>query len=389
MTAIASDQLRHAPSIGHNEMAVRLGILANDAQIALDRVAKGEGDAIEGWIAYGAALNEGRGLFPSDEQFGQWVDQSVNDKLAFTANLHERAAAMWAAANPEQFAEARAAGNARTVRGIHAKWNEINAERAAAEARAAAEKARKEAAEKAAAEAEARRREQEARDEAARKAAEAAKEQAAKAAAKAEKDAKAAEKKAKAAQKKAERAKAGNTSADNVRGTFGTGENEWYTPAEFIDAARDVLGAIDLDPASSEIAQRTVCACNFFTEDDDGLSHEWMGRVWLNPPYAQPHIANFVRKMVEQRLAGNITAGILLTHNYTDTTWFQSAASAADAICFTRGRIRFVDASGGLAAPTQGQAFFYFGADVDRFASRFASIGFVARPLTGEVCDGG
>ncbi len=63
--------------------------------------------------AAGAALNAGRALFPSDEMFGQWA-QSVNDNLAFTPNLHERAAAMWAAACPDQFAEARAAGNART-----------------------------------------------------------------------------------------------------------------------------------------------------------------------------------------------------------------------------------------------------------------------------------
>ena len=40
--------------------------------------------AIEGWLAYGASLNEGRALFPSDEQFGQWVDASVNDKLSVT-----------------------------------------------------------------------------------------------------------------------------------------------------------------------------------------------------------------------------------------------------------------------------------------------------------------
>src|SRR5690625_4965491 len=56
MSAVATA----APAFGHNELSVRLGILANDAQLALDRVAKGEGDAIEGWLDYGAALNEGR-----------------------------------------------------------------------------------------------------------------------------------------------------------------------------------------------------------------------------------------------------------------------------------------------------------------------------------------
>ena len=373
------------PSYGHNEMAVRLGILASDAQLALDRVAKGEGDAIEGWLAYGAALNEGRKLLPSDEQFGQWVRDSQLARDGITYD--ERSAAMWAAANPDQFAEARVAGNARTVRGIHAKWNEISAERAAAAARAAAEKARKEAEARAAAEAEARRREQEAKDEAARKAAEAAKEEAARAAAKAEKDAKAAEKKADAAAKKADKVKAGNTSADNVRGTAGTGENEWYTPAAILDAARDVLGAFDLDPASNAEAQASVQAARFFTKEDDGLRQEWGGRVWLNPPYAQPHIADFVSKMVAERRAGRVAAGIMLTHNYTDTAWFHEAAAVAEAICFTRGRVKFYDAAGNVAAPTQGQALFYFGPDALAFAERFSRVGFVVLPFDGEVSD--
>jgi hypothetical protein len=44
-----------------------------------------------------------------------------------------------------------------------------------------------------------------------------------------------------------------------------TGENEWYTPPEHLDAARAVLGAIDLGPASSDKAQETVGAGNYFT----------------------------------------------------------------------------------------------------------------------------
>jgi|GEM_PF-6887678 len=88
----------------------RCGGLADTAQRALERVASGETDTIEGWLAYGAALNEGRGLFPSDEQFGEWL---VTNNLS-VANDAERAAAMWAAANRDDFDTARAAGNART-----------------------------------------------------------------------------------------------------------------------------------------------------------------------------------------------------------------------------------------------------------------------------------
>lgn len=165
------------------------------------------------------------------------------------------------------------------------------------------------------------------------------------------------------------------------KGASGTGENEWYTPPEYLNAARKVLGSIDLDPASSDKAQETVEAAEYFTPEIDGLTQEWHGRIWLNPPYAQPHIANFVSKLVQEISIGNTTSAIMLTHNYTDTAWFHEAAGMCDAICFTRGRVKFYSAAGEVAAPTQGQAFFYFGDNVAAFAERFAGVGFVVAPL--------
>lgn len=156
-----------------------------------------------------------------------------------------------------------------------------------------------------------------------------------------------------------------------------TGENEWYTPAPYVEAARACLGSIDLDPASAPAAQETIRAARFFTRDDDGLKHEWHGRIWLNPPYAQPDITRFIDKLLMEVNAGRTTEAILLTHNYTDTGWFHAAAGQCAALCFTRGRIRFVGASGEIAAPTQGQAFFYFGPGIERFRSSFASFGFI------------
>lgn len=165
----------------------------------------------------------------------------------------------------------------------------------------------------------------------------------------------------------------------HVRGTFGTGENEWYTPNEHIEASRAVLGHFDLDPASSEVANRTVKANKIFTLADDGLAQEWHGRVWLNPPYAQPAIAHFADKMIAEYQAGRVEQAIMLTHNYTDTAWFQKLAQACDSICFTRGRVRFVSPTGELASPTQGQAFFYFGSNPEPFRRRFIEYGFVAQ----------
>jgi ParB family chromosome partitioning protein len=169
--------------------------------------------------------------------------------------------------------------------------------------------------------------------------------------------------------------------ADNVRGTTGTGENEWFTPPQYLDMAREVMGGIDLDPASSDRAQEVVKAAKYFTKADDGLQHEWHGAVWLNPPYAQPHIANFVAKLVAECEAGRVSSAILLTHNYTDTAWFHEAAAVANGICFTRGRIKFYEPDGAVAAPTQGQAFFYYGKSLDRFLSVFAGVGFIVFPF--------
>jgi hypothetical protein len=164
--------------------------------------------------------------------------------------------------------------------------------------------------------------------------------------------------------------------ADNHRAQ-GTGENEWFTPSQYVEAARTVMGGIDLDPATHKTAQENVEALCFFTRDDDGLSKPWRGRVWLNPPYAQPAIGHFAAKLVDEFAAGNVSQAVMLTHNYTDTAWFHLAASTASMICFTRGRIRFLDIDGAECKPTQGQAFFYYGSKGEAFAATFGEFGLV------------
>jgi hypothetical protein len=67
-------------------------------------------------------------------------------------------------------------------------------------------------------------------------------------------------------------------------------------------------------------------------------------------------IAHFLGKLHEQWIAGNIEAAITLTHNYTDTNWFQAKlVPIASAICFTYGRVKFYEGDH-IAQPTQGQA---------------------------------
>jgi phage N-6-adenine-methyltransferase len=134
---------------------------------------------------------------------------------------------------------------------------------------------------------------------------------------------------------------------------------------------------IDLDPASCAHAQETVRAARYFTKADNGLAHDWRGRVWLNPPYSHPAIVQFIEKLVAEVKAGTVAEAVLLTNNYTDTGWFHHAEAAAAAICFTKGRIKFESPDGDQAAPVNGQAFFYFGARPARFREVFSGVGFV------------
>jgi len=165
-----------------------------------------------------------------------------------------------------------------------------------------------------------------------------------------------------------------------VRGTEGTGEFERYTPANYIEAVRLVLGEIDIDPASSHQAQQTVNAKYFLTEEDDGLKHEWPGRVFLNPPYHRELAPKFINKLVEEYRFGTTTAAILLINNVTDTAMFDVAGRVAASICFPRHRIPFTQPNGAEVSPTQGQVFMYLGLDPERFEDVFCVFGMCWRP---------
>ena len=59
---------------------------------------------------------------------------------------------------------------------------------------------------------------------------------------------------------------------------------EHYTPAGIVEAARATLGGFDLDPASCEIANRTVRASKYYTKEQNGFIQPWHGKVFLNSP---------------------------------------------------------------------------------------------------------
>jgi phage N-6-adenine-methyltransferase len=150
---------------------------------------------------------------------------------------------------------------------------------------------------------------------------------------------------------------------------------EWFTPAEYVEAAKQVMGNIDLDPASSDEANKIIKASRFYTIEDDGLTQPWFGNVFLNPPYNMPYVEKFVDRAVDEYENGNIECAIVLINNATDTKWFHRLLNYP--LCLVKGRIRFLSDDGVELATRQGQAFFYLGSGIDKFANEFGRFGVV------------
>jgi hypothetical protein len=161
---------------------------------------------------------------------------------------------------------------------------------------------------------------------------------------------------------------------------------EWFTPIEYIEAAREVLGGIDLDPASNDRANQTIKAKTFFDAKIDGLRQPWSGRVFMNPPYGTMEdgsslAAMFCEKAIGEYETGNIDAAILLVNSMHSQRWQQPLY--AHPICFIDHRIKFVsgDRVAENRSPTFQNMFVYLGKDAKRFAAMFSQFGYVMQRI--------
>lgn len=162
--------------------------------------------------------------------------------------------------------------------------------------------------------------------------------------------------------------------------------NEWYTPSKYIEAARLVMGGIDLDPASCELANRIVKASHYYTQEDNGLLQRWYGRIWLNPPYghtqggvSMSHQRAFAEKLLREYAAGTFEQAILLSLGNPNSVWFQPFFEFL--LCFCRGHIDFYRPDGSTGTFGFPLAFAYLGPNEARFIEVFSKFGRIVRAI--------
>lgn len=122
--------------------------------------------------------------------------------------------------------------------------------------------------------------------------------------------------------------------------------DEWYTP-EKIPAA---LGPFDLDPCAGPMQH---AARNIRHPEECGLTVEWNGRVWLNPPYSNVH--DWLAKLIAHN------DGIALVNARPETQWFQRSVERAAAVLWLRGRVDFARPDGKATHPPVGSVLVAFG----------------------------
>ena len=132
----------------------------------------------------------------------------------------------------------------------------------------------------------------------------------------------------------------------NNEAMFSSKTCEWETPQAFFDALNDEFH-FELDVCATD--ENAKCP-QYFTQKQDGLSQQWKGRCWMNPPYGR-EIGKWVRKAYESVEAGGCPLVCCLLPARTDTAWWHDYCMKGE-IRFVRGRLKFGDSKNSAPFPS-------------------------------------
>jgi hypothetical protein len=163
--------------------------------------------------------------------------------------------------------------------------------------------------------------------------------------------------------------------------------DQWFTPAPIITLVKKVLGNIDLDPASSELANVLVGAKNIIDVETNGLSVEWPEdcNIYINPPGGKTNGKSntflFWKKLMEYRNAGKLNHAIFMAFSAEamQTTQGKKIQTMLDfSICIPAKRIAFVSPNGIKNSPSHSNCIIYIPGNINKtsdFIKHFSALG--------------
>ena len=114
---------------------------------------------------------------------------------------------------------------------------------------------------------------------------------------------------------------------------FSSKTDQWATPQWFFEKYNNIFN-FTLDVCADECNKK----CDrYYTKEQDGLSQEWDGMCWMNPPYGR-EIIKWMQKAYESSLTGATV--VCLVPSRTDTKWWHEYAMKGE-IEFIKGRLKF------------------------------------------------
>lgn len=163
-----------------------------------------------------------------------------------------------------------------------------------------------------------------------------------------------------------------------------SGNTEWYTPPEIIEAARNTLGVIQYDPFSCTKANQVVKAIVFSSKEfnEDGFLFDWQNlKVWCNHPFSRENNKRIAAKAISEYQKG--AEIVMITFAATSEGWFKPLLAYPQ--CFLYGRTNYFDEQGNkVKGVTKGSVVTYLGNNVDKFYEAFKHLGQVKVPYKGE-----
>lgn len=119
---------------------------------------------------------------------------------------------------------------------------------------------------------------------------------------------------------------------------------EYETPDEIFKPLEKEFG-MTLDVSATK--ENAKCDL-FFTVHDDGLSQEWGGRNWMNPPFGRV-MQKWVRKAHAEFLKGKMTVALIPAR--TNTKWWHECIQDIAEVRFIQGEVKFKGFDRGLWMP--------------------------------------